>query len=64
MKRITLIRTPSGWIADFHDDQTVITAFGCSTVPTAFTASAPAGTVLAAISRLNPGHVVEVGVPS
>lgn len=60
MKRITLSRTPQGWIADFHEDAEVLEAFGCSTIPTAFGAGAPAATVLSAISKLNPQHVVEV----
>lgn len=61
MKRITLKLDPQqGWLADFHDDQEVIAAFGCSMIPTAFTAKARPGFVLAEISKLNPGAVVEV----
>jgi hypothetical protein len=62
MKRITLIRDVNkGWFADFNDDEEVYAALGCSIVPTAFTASAPAAKVLSVISGLNPDAIVELG---
>lgn len=61
MKRITLRLEPKlGWLADFHDDVEVLAAFGCTLIQTAYTARARPGFVLTAISKLNPGAVVEV----
>jgi hypothetical protein len=54
MPRITVYRTPAGWMAHFENDQEVCAAFGTYTLPTAFTAHAEASRVLAAIQACNP----------
>lgn len=62
MKQIRLFRTHSGWQAQFLDDPEVAALFGTDTLPTAYTEHADASTVLNAIARLNPGHVVSLAI--
>jgi hypothetical protein len=60
--RITLIRTPQGWIADYsgpHAEQ-IRLLFGCSLLPTAFTAKALPDVVKRTIQQLNPGVRVDL----
>ena len=62
MNRILLSLTPTGWVCTKYGPHAAetIELFGTATLPTAFTAQAPAERVLAAITRLNPGCVVEL----
>jgi len=57
-KRITLTRTGNGWMATFHGDAEIKELFGTETIPTSYTANAPALTVLNAIRTLNPEYLV------
>ena len=54
MKEVRLFTTPKGWMADFGDDAEILSVFGTSIIPTAFTSRATASVVHAEISRLNP----------
>jgi len=54
MARITVYRTPKGWMACFENDAEVYAAFGTYTLPTAYTAQAEATKVLADIQARNP----------
>ena len=54
MKEIRLFTTPKGWMADFGNDAAILSLFGTSIIPTAFTSLAAASVVHAEISRLNP----------
>ena len=54
MKEIRLFTTPKGWMADFGNDAEILSVFGTSIIPTAFTSRATAAVVHAEISRLNP----------
>ena len=49
-----------GWLATFTGARgaEIETAFGARTLPTAFTACAALATVIAEISKLNPGFIV------
>ena len=60
MKEIRLFTTPKGWMADFGNDAEILSVFGTSIIPTAFTSRATASVVRAEISRLNPEHNVIV----
>lgn len=60
MKKITLRKTNTGWMATFHGDAEMLELFGTDTIPTAFTAQAPAGMVLKEIAALNPGYEIEI----
>ena len=60
MKEIRLFTTPKGWMADFGNDAAILSLFGTSIIPTAFTSRATASVVRAEISRLNPEHNVIV----
>jgi len=60
-KRITLTRTEKGWMATFHGDAEILELFGTETIPTSYTAEAPALTVLNAIRALNPGYNIHFG---
>mgnify|MGYP001360769564 CR=1 FL=1 len=60
MKQIILSKSATGWNAQFINDPDVLAAFGTDTIPTAYTAAANASTVLDAIARLNPNHVVSL----
>ena len=60
-KRITLTRTEKGWMVTFHADAEVMELFGTDTLPTSYTAEAPALTVLNAIRALNPGYNIHFG---
>jgi len=57
---IRLRRTAQGWVALWQGPHAVEVArvLGTTVVPTAFTAQAEAGLVLAEIARLNPDVVV------
>ena len=60
---ITLFKTTDGWMANMSraaNANEVYGLFGTCTLPTAFTAAAPASEVLAEIQRLNPDEMVEV----
>lgn len=59
MATIKLFRKPDAWYAQFSDE-TVKRAFGTDTIPTAFTANAPASLVFQRISALNPNALVEI----
>ena len=50
------------WLAQHteEDRQKIVELFGTNTIPTAFTAQAPAAMVLAQIRQLNPGKTVEL----
>lgn len=54
--KITLIRTSTGWSAQFSGDaaEEVRSLFHTDTIPTAFTAEAPAGKVVAQIRAMWP----------
>ena len=54
MKEIRLFTTPKGWMADFGNDAEILSVFGTSIIPTAFTSRATASVVRAEIARLNP----------
>lgn len=54
MKEIRLFTTPNGWMMDFGDDAAILSLFGTSIIPTAFSSAATASVVHAEISRLNP----------
>ena len=54
MKKIELFKTQAGWMADFIGDQEILSLFGQSIVPTAFTSNADSTTVLITIKKLNP----------
>ena len=60
MKEIRLFTTPKGWMADFGNDAEILSVFGTSIIPTAFTSRATASVVHAEIARLNPEHNVIV----
>ena len=60
MKEIRLFTTPKVWMADFGNDAAILSLFGTSIIPTAFTSRATASVVRAEISRLNPEHNVIV----
>jgi hypothetical protein len=62
MDTIILHHTPTGWMADFKDDERVRRLFGGTMIPTAFTARAPAQQVLQAIQSLNPTSLVQIEV--
>lgn len=59
---ITLIRTSTGWSAKFSGDAAVEVrrAFGVDTIPTAFTAEAPAKQVEQELRAMWPKCVVTV----
>lgn len=59
---ITLIRTTTGWSARFSGDaaQTIQSAFGTDTIPTAFTAEAPIEKVKAQMHRGWPKCLITV----
>jgi hypothetical protein len=59
VETIVLYRTPQGWMSRTDNPQ-VAELFGTDTLPTAFTADAPADDVLAAIQKLNPDAYVLV----
>lgn len=59
---IRLRRSPSGWVAQFVNDREILAVMGTDTIPTAFTAQADPITVLRAIQRLNPHHLVTLPV--
>jgi hypothetical protein len=60
--KITLIKTSTGWSAKFEGDaaETVRSAFGTDTIPTAYTAAAPAEKVKKEIRFMWPKCIVEV----
>jgi hypothetical protein len=58
--RIRLFRAGGAWMAQFVGDPEMIAAFGTDTIPTAFRDCAQAGTVYQAISKRNPGALVDV----
>ena len=60
--RITLIRTSTGWSAKFSGDaaEEVLAAFGTDTIPTAFTAAAPAKKVEQQLRAMWPKCIVSV----
>jgi hypothetical protein len=60
---ITLIRTSTGWSAKFSGEAaaSVREAFGTDTIPTAFTAEAPAKAVEKELRAMWPKCVVTVG---
>ena len=60
-KRITLHRGLQFWMVTFHADAEVMELFGTDTLPTSYTAEAPALTVLNAIRALNPGYSIHFG---
>lgn len=60
MRYITLRNTPTGWLANFHEDAELLALFGTTEIPTAYTAQATPAHVLERISDLNPLAVVEV----
>ncbi len=59
---ITLIRTSTGWCAKFSGDaaESVRYAFGTDTIPTAFTAEAPAKQVEQELRAMWPKCVVNI----
>ncbi len=59
METIKLTLLPQGWFATFSDS-TTRELFGTDTIPTAFTANAPASQVQRAIQAINPNCVVTV----
>jgi len=64
--RIKLYRTADGWVCRFMGPHAgrVRRLFGSDTIPSAFTADARAGRVLAKIRELNPGYEVEIAESS
>jgi len=60
---ITLIRTTTGWSAKFSGEAaaSVRAAFGVDTIPTAFTAEAPAKQVEKELRAMWPKCIVTVG---
>ena len=58
--KITLAYTLTGWVATFHDDPSIIEAFGCDTVPTAFDRTCPEPIAIAAMRAINPNCDIEV----
>lgn len=59
MEQIQLFKTSEGWMSR-SDDPLVVEVFGTDTLPTAFTAEAPAAVVLAEIQKLNPQAQVSI----
>lgn len=59
---ITLIRTTSGWSARFSGDagREISKLFGSDTIPTAFTAAAPAKAVIAQMHSSWPKCLITV----
>ena len=60
---ITVKRTSEGWVADMKDatgSAEILRIFGTYTIPTAFTANAHPGLVVATLERMNPEHRVVV----
>jgi len=45
MKEIRLFTTPKGWMADFGSDAAILSLFGTSIIPTAFTSLAAASSI-------------------
>jgi hypothetical protein len=61
--KITLFRSDNCWAARYSGSgsERILEAFETDTLPTAFTDDAPAETVLAIMSALNPHDVVVLG---
>jgi len=59
METIKLTKQQQGWVATFSDP-CIAELFGSNTIPTAFTASAPASLVQREIQKLNPGCAVTI----
>ncbi len=62
MTVITLVNTPTGWVAQHCGGeltQEVVRLFGTDTLPTPFTALASYARVKAELQRLNPDCVVQ-----
>jgi hypothetical protein len=62
MNRINIYRTAKGWMAAYAGPyaQEVKAAFGCATLPTAFTARAEYENVLPVLKELNPGFEINL----
>lgn len=60
MKKITLLLTTQGWVADFNDDPKINELFGCTLIPTSFTEFTPPDVVLNAVRSLNPDYQVSL----
>lgn len=54
-KRIELFKNETGWNARFIGDSEIVSAFGTDTIPTPFSAAAPAAKVKASIEA-NPSN--------
>ena len=57
-KRITVWSNGRVWMATFHGDQEMISAFGTDTIPTPWMASADGLKVAENVAARNPGHAV------
>ena len=60
MKHIRIFLSGGAWHADFENDSHVLAYFGTTVIPTPFTVSTPASTVLKTVSERNPDCVVRV----
>jgi len=58
-----LFKTDQGWFIR-DTDQEVRRLFGTDVLPTGFTAQCPESTVVAELTRLNPGRRIVVGSTS
>ncbi len=63
MRRITLIKQSNGWYAQYEGDEAaeMTRIMGSPIILTAYTASADASVVIAALEKLNPGYIITVG---
>jgi len=58
---MTLVQSQTGWLVRTDDPHT-LELFGTDTLPTPYTAAAPASMVLQAIKALNPGRIVRLAL--